>query len=603
MFLNQILAEMQKFIYRPIILSLLIAIGLISCKTINIDNPEISIAELSSHIEYLASDSLEGRYPGTDGDLLAANYIAKQFKDFGLENLTKNYLQNFEIVTSVKAGESNSFIYNNDTAVLNTDFTPLSFSENTSLRAEVCFAGYGFNIDSDNIKWNDYDGIDFEGKWLMLLRGEPEIDSLESPYMKFSSDRDKVMLAKDMGAAGVLLVSGPGFSARDNLDEPSKMVGSTGMPVFQISRKLANTFFEGTDYTIEKLEETLNSERKPLSFAMDMTIEAISNIEQEKTNTYNVVGFLEGNDPILKNEYIVIGGHYDHLGWGGEGSSSRMQDTLAVHYGADDNASGIAAVIEIAEKFAASKKELKRSVFFVAFGAEEMGLLGSKFFVDEKMIAPENISIMLNMDMIGRLSADNDLEISGAGTAKELKDLLKKDSMDLQLALSDEGYGPSDHASFYGTDVPVLHISTGAHLDYHTPFDTFDKLNMEGLKLVADFVFTLANKVNGLDYKLSFTEAGPKTGNVSRKRMGVTLGIMPDFAGKVKNGLRADFVIEGKPAYKGGMKKGDIITAINGKSINNIQDYMYRLSKLKFGQTISVEVIRGEKKEILLIQL
>ncbi len=594
---------MQKFIYRTIILSLIVVLGFVSCTTINIDNPEISVSELSTHIQYLASDSLEGRYPGTTGDLLAAEYIANQFSDFGLEGLNENYLQNFEIVTSVKAGESNNFIYNGDTAILNTDFTPLSFSENTSLTANVCFAGYGFNIDTEKIKWNDYNGLDFEGKWLIFLRGEPEIDSLESPYMKYSSDRNKVMLAKDMGASGVLLVSGPGFSARDNLDEPSKIIGSTGMPVLQISRKLANKLFEGTDYKIEKLEEALNNERKAQSFAIDMTIEATSSIKQEKENTYNVVGFLEGNDPILKKEYIVIGAHYDHLGWGGQGSSSRMQDTIAIHYGADDNASGTAGVIEIAEKFAANKQTLKRSVLFIAFGAEEMGLLGSKYFVDQSIIAPENISIMLNMDMIGRLSADKNLEISGAGTAKESKDLLNKNSIGLKLALSDEGYGPSDHASFYGVDIPVLHFSTGAHLDYHTPFDTFDRLNMKGLKLVADFVFKLANEVNGLDEKLSFTEAGPKTGKVSRKRMGVTLGIMPDFAGKVKNGLGADFVIEGKPAHKGGMLKGDIITAINGKSINNIQDYMYRLSKLKFGQTITVEVLRGEKKEVLLIQL
>lgn len=375
------------------------------------------------------------------------------------------------------------------------------------------------------------------------------------------------------------------------------------MPVFQISRKLANKILESTSYEIGELEEMLNNKREPHSFAIDMTIDAVSIIEQEKTNTYNVVGFLEGNDPILKNEYIVIGAHYDHLGWGGQGSSSRMQDTIAVHYGADDNASGTAGLIELAEKFAASKKDLKRSILFVAFGAEEMGLLGSKFFVDESIVAPENISIMLNMDMIGRLSADSTLEVSGAGTALETKDLLNKNAMGLNLALSDEGYGPSDHASFYGVDVPVLHFSTGAHLDYHTPFDTFDQLNMKGLKQVADFVYELANEVNGLDEKLSFTEAGPKTGKVSRKRLGVTLGIMPDFAGKIKNGLRADFVIEGKPAYKGGMQKGDIITAINGKSINNIQDYMYRLSKLKFGQTITVEVLRGENKVVLLIQL
>lgn len=596
---------MRNFIGRPIILFLSVMLGISSCSRNNIDNPEISVAELSTHVKYLASDSLQGRYPGTVGDLLAAEYIAGQFADFGLETLNKGYLQSFEIITSVKAGTSNSFIYNGDTAILNTDFTPLSFSKDTVLLASVCFAGYGFNIDSDNIKWNDYEGLDFEGKWMMFLRGEPEIDSLESPYMKYSSDRDKVMLAKDMGASGVLLVSGPAFSAEDILDEPSKMIGSTGLPVFQISRVLTNKILEGNNYKIEELEEILNSERKPKSFSIDINIEATSKIDQEKTNTYNIIGFIEGNDPILRDEYIIIGAHYDHLGLGGPGSSSRKQDTIGVHSGADDNASGTAGLIELAEKFASSKNELKRSILFVAFGAEEMGLLGSKHFVDKSIVAPQDITIMLNMDMIGRLSADSILEVGGAGTARESKDLLDKYSNDrgLNLALSDEGYGPSDHASFYSVDVPVLHFSTGAHLDYHTPEDKFEKLNMEGLKLVSDFVFDMAYEINALDSMLTYTEAGPKTGNISRKRLGVTLGIMPDFAGKIKNGLRADFVIEGKPAYIGGMQKGDIITAINGKSINNIQDYMYRLSKLKFGQTITVEVLRGDEKKILIIQL
>lgn len=577
----------------------------LSCSRNNIDNPEISLQELGAHIEYLSDDSLMGRYPGTNGDVTAANYIADRFDDFDLKSMGSQYLHDFEIVTSIKASDLNSFIYNGDTAILKTEFTPLSFSENTSLSAFVCFVGYGFNIDAEEILWNDYHGLDVKGKWVLMLRGEPEIDSLTSPYMKYSADRDKVMLAKDMGASGVLLVSGISFSPKDDLDEPSIMTGSTGLPVFQISRVLANKILSVCNLTIENLEEKLNDTRKPMSFDIDLKVKAYSDMVYEKTKTYNVLGYIKGNDPVYKDQYIIIGAHYDHLGMGGIGSSSRKQDTIAVHHGADDNASGVAAMIELSEKFAAHKKDIKRSILFVAFGAEEMGLLGSKQFIEDSILNPKNIMAMLNLDMIGRLSSDSNLEIGGVGTAKEFKTLLDTFSINtsFKLALTNEGYGPSDHASFYGVDVPVLHISTGAHLDYHTPEDTYDNLNMGGLKNISDFVFDLAFEINTMDSMLTFMEAGPKTGNVTRKRLGVTLGIMPDFAGKIKNGLRADFVIEGKPAHHGGMKKGDIITAINGKTINNIYDYMYRLAQLKFGQTITVEVIRGNEKKVLIIQL
>ncbi len=584
------------------LLCFIISQVLISCSTTKIDNPEISISEVESHIKYLASDELKGRYPGTEGDQLAAEYIAQQFQDFGLQSFEANYLQKFEVITSIKAGESSSMEFNGEKAALKKEFIPVSYSENTSLNATLCFAGYGFNIDTDKVKWNDYSEIDYKGKWVLMLKGEPEIDSLKSPYMKYAADRDKVMLAKDLGAGGVLFVSGPAYARRDMLPEPSRRIGSTGLPVFHISRELANKLLEKENKKIEELESALNKNRKPMSFNIDININGSSVIEQQTANTYNVVGYLEGNDPNLKDEYVIIGAHYDHLGMGGKGSSSRKQDTIGVHSGADDNASGTAAVIELAEKFAAQKQNLKRSIVFIAFGAEEMGLLGSKHFVDHMKMPANKVSAMLNMDMIGRLSADSSLEIGGVGTALEYDELLNNQNK-FNLATTTEGYGPSDHASFYGVDIPVLHISTGAHLDYHTPEDSFDKINSEGLKMVADFVFDLASEINERDKQLSFQEAGPKTGTVSRKRLGVTLGIMPDFAGKIKNGLRADFVIEGKPAFKGGMKKGDIITAINGQSIANIQDYMYRLSKLKFGQTITVEVVREQTKKVLIIQL
>jgi hypothetical protein len=213
---------------------------------------------------------------------------------------------------------------------------------------------------------------------------------------------------------------------------------------------------------------------------------------------------------------------------------------------------------------------------------------------------------MINIDMIGRLNESKNLQVSGVGTAEGLKDLVlaKSDTSVIKLTLSDEGYGPSDHSSFYGKNIPVLFYFTGAHLDYHTPSDTYDKINYEGMVKISDLIFALASELASSGEKLKFKESGPKTETVRYgRKKGVTLGIMPDFAGNIKNGLRADFVTPGKPAALGGMKKGDIITAINGKPVNNIQDYMFRMGQLKHGQTISVEIQRDNKKEVLLIQL
>ncbi len=315
---------------------------------------------------------------------------------------------------------------------------------------------------------------------------------------------------------------------------------------------------------------------------------------------------LPGEDSTLKKEYVIIGAHFDHLGMGGPGSSSRAPDTIGVHHGADDNASGVAMMLELAQKFAATKGSHKRSIICIGFSGEEEGLLGSKHFTDDPGIDLSKVNAMINLDMVGRLTDSTMLQISGVGTAAGLKDLIysKSDTSAVRLNLSEEGYGPSDHSSFYFKNIPVLFYFTGAHLDYHTPSDTWDKINYAGMVKISGLVFNVAEELADSPVRLSFREAGPKVEPARYRRgKGVTLGIMPDFAGIIKNGLRADAVTPGKPAALGGMKKGDIITAINGKSVNNIQDYMSRMSQLKHGQTISVEVLRGGKKEVLLIQL
>ncbi len=341
-------------------------------------------------------------------------------------------------------------------------------------------------------------------------------------------------------------------------------------------------------------------------FDTKVTVKATAEIVREIANTRNVVMLLPGEDEHLKNEYLIIGAHFDHLGMGGPGSSSRAPDTIGIHHGADDNASGVAMMLALAEKFALTSGSHRRSIIFIAFSGEEEGLLGSKHFTDDPGIDLSKVNAMVNLDMVGRLTDTTMLQISGVGTAVGLKDLVNanSDTSVIKLRLSDEGYGPSDHSSFYFKNIPVLFYFTGAHMDYHTPTDTWDKINYKGMVSISDDVFSVAEVLANSPEKLQFREAGPKVEPVRYRRgKGASLGIMPDFAGVVRNGLRADAVTPGKPAALGGMKKGDIITAINGKTVNNIQDYMSRMSLLKHGQTISVEVLRNGKKEVLLIQL
>ena len=363
-------------------------------------------------------------------------------------------------------------------------------------------------------------------------------------------------------------------------------------------------FWSKQTSTVAELEKKINTAKKPGGFVTKANIYAGSEIIKTKSATRNVVMLLPGEDEALKNEYVIIGGHFDHLGMGG--SSSRARDTVAVHHGADDNASGTGAMIELAEKFALTKGSHKRSLIFAAFSGEESGLLGSKYFTENPPVDLTKVNAMINLDMIGRLKDSSSLQIGGAGTAEGLKKHVRSlsDTTRINLAFSDEGYGPSDHSSFYGKNIPVLFYSTGAHLDYHTPSDTWDKVNYPGMVMISDLIFKVASDFASNPERLKFTEAGPKVeANRMMRRKGVTLGIMPDFAGNVQNGLRADFVTPGKPAAAGGMKNGDIITSIEGKKVNNIQDYMYRMGQLKHGQTISVEVLRKGKTEVLLIQL
>jgi len=571
------------------------------------ENPEITVEELKQHIYFLSSDELEGRKPGTAGIEKAAEYLKSQIIKLGVKQLGQDYFQHLDIVTDIKAGDENKLTFRNYTAVINEDFIPLAISDSKELKATAVFAGFGFEINEDNLKWNDYENIDVDGKWVIIFRDAPTYSGNEV-LDKYKSLRKKILAARDKGAAGIILINGRDFDMEDNLISlsSSNRESNIGMPVINIKRKLANKLLENYEFTVEDLEEAIKQNKSPRSFEVDVEISAKVDLKVINSKTKNVVALLEGSDPVLKNEYLIVGAHYDHLGYGGKNSGSRAPDTIAIHNGADDNASGTAANLEVFEKLAANRKDIKRSIVYIAFTAEEMGLIGSKYFTNNPLVDLSKIKFMFNFDMVGRLNPETkNLSIGGTGTAEGLEELIKSyaDKSGMNVKFSSEGYGPSDHASFYAKDVPVMFLFTGIHEDYHTPKDDANLINYEGEKLVADLTYDMIVDIANRPEAMKYKEAGPKEQQSASRRMRVSLGIMPDVASSDIKGVRADAVIDGKPASKAGMKKGDIITAIDGKTINDIYDYMNRLSAFKAGDKISIEVLRDKDKITLECEL
>lgn len=562
-------------------------------------NPEIDKDEIKEQISYLASEELAGRKPGTDGDKAAAKYIRNKFEEAGLQLLGEDGYQYFKITSAIELGKYNALRVGDSEYELKKEFIPLSFTGNSTLNAEVVFVGYGFSIKEDTIDWDDYRDIDVKGKWVLVLRADPDLDNPHSPFAQYSRDRYKVMNALDHGAAGILLVNTVDFDKQDALAKlnPVQGIAPAKIPVIQIKRNIADELLKSHNETIESLEKKIG-ENNGKSFQTGVELQASAEVNQIKSNTMNVVGYLEGTSG--SDEYIIVGAHYDHLGMGG--GSSRAPDTTAVHYGADDNASGVSLVIELAQK--AAKDRPDRSVLFMAFGAEEMGLLGSRHYVANPLLEKENAKAMFNLDMVGRLNDEKSLVISGTGTASETDSLLTagiyKD--EFNLVKSSGGTGPSDHSSFYTEGIPVLFFSTGVHDQYHTPDDKASLINYEGTELVGNQIFDLLMLYGKEEQLLSYRQTGSKQGTSMRRRMKITLGIIPDYGSDIE-GLGVGGVRSDGPAEKGGMQKGDIIVGIDGKAITNIYDYMYRMAEFSKGQRITVEVLRNEEKKLLIIEL
>tara|TARA_Y100001968_G_scaffold282942_1_gene281174 strand:- start:17 stop:1792 length:1776 start_codon:yes stop_codon:yes gene_type:complete len=567
--------------------------------TDQINNPEILSTEISGHIKFLSADDREGRYPGTKGSQEAIDYIVDELNDSGvLPAGTDKYLQYFSFVKDIKPDGLNEIRFNNKTYNINTDFMPLEFSSNASFSADVAFTGYGFSI-KDSVEWDDYKSIDVKDRWVAILMGSPDGDHPHSKYADHLPIRKKAMLAKDNDAKGVLFISKSDSDEFIPLryDSNSK---NMDIPIVQISRKFANDLLNDS---LEFFQDEINSDLFPKSFLLNKNIDSKISLKKETIQIPNIIGMIPGNHESHKNEYIVIGAHFDHLGYGGQNSGSLAPDEQSIHNGADDNASGIAGVLEIAEKLKANQFALNRSILFMGYNAEEQGLLGSKYYVNNPTVPLNNIVTMINMDMIGRMS-NNKITVGGTGTSSAFDSILNnvEKNHDLLITKSPEGFGPSDHSSFYINDIPVLFFFTGAHNDYHKPSDDWTQINVESEKKILDMIYDIIIEIDQLEIKPPFTEAGPKGPSQSRTSFKVTFGIIPSYSSDAI-GLEIDGARQGGPAQQAGMKKGDIIIKIGGKNISNIYDYMYRLSELKSGESVEVTVQRGNKELKLILNL
>ena len=531
-------------------------------------------SRLQQDVSYLASDALDGRRTGTAGANDAARYIAGEFERAGLHpginaagaekrrQMMARYLQPFPYVGHVELGKNNVLA----NLRVGEDWMPLGISPNQTLHlTAVVNAGYG--ITANELNYNDYKGTYSKTQVAVIRTGTPDGDNPHGRFTTAGQLRFKVAAAQSAGVGALLITSDEDDLKNDPLASLSyDNAGLAGIPVAVISKQAAEKLANAKDVTLT------------------------TDVVRAEVPAFNVIGVLEGSDPILKKENIIIGAHYDHLGRGGEGSLASKPGEI--HHGADDNASGTAGLIELARLFSVQRPKLKRTLIFIAFGGEEEGLLGSNYYVNHPLAPLTNTVGMINMDMIGRMK-DRKLIIGGVGTAKEWRGMIEPEKS-FALTLNEDGVGPSDHSSFYLKQVPVLFFWTGTHNDYHKPSDTWDKINYTDEAKILGFVARIVRDIDGADKRLTYTTAkSDPTQRASSFR--VYLGTIPNYADS-NEGMLLDGVREDSPAAKAGLKAGDRIVKIGNRDVKNVYDYTYALGEMKAGQEYVFEVVRGSER-------
>ncbi len=573
----------------------------------NVNSDDITSAEIKQHIDYLASDALKGRDTGSKEIHEAAEYIANEFKEYGLTPLfNSSYFQEFPFIAKIELTDNNSisFKINNESIdpELKTEYITVPFSGTVDAMGDLVFAGFG--ISAPDLEYDDYSGLDVKDKIVIVFRDHPDVKNPHSEFDVYSSLRKKSAVARDKGAIGIIFVNGfDEFKKDDDLVEFSYDYGGaiTDFAVVNVKRDVISKVFEKIGKNLEEVYKNIIENKKPESFSLtNSSAEVSTGIKEVEKTSWNVGGYLQGNDPELKNDFIVVGAHFDHLGMGGPNSLYRGTEPQ-IHNGADDNASGTTGVLELAEKFASMKDQLKRTMVFVTFSGEELGLLGSAYFVNHSPVPNEDVDVMVNMDMIGRLK-DSSLIVYGTGTSSNFQQILSETNSDsLKLTFNDEGYGPSDQSSFYGKKIPVLFFFTGTHEDYHKPTDDADKINFAGEEKVLKYVYRVIEDIDNNKTKPDYLLVEKKDEGKMPGRK-VYVGTIPDFAGEA-DGYKISGVSDGSPAQIAGLQGGDIITQFGDKKISNIYDFTYALADYLPGDKVKVVVKRGEEEKTFEVEL
>ncbi|MGZ8201659.1 MAG: M20/M25/M40 family metallo-hydrolase [Burkholderiales bacterium] len=569
-----------------------------------------------THVMALASDESAGRATGSVGERRAAAYIVSQLRRFGVVPLpgSDDHRLAFEFSAGARDGGSSIGVSPADGPMQSfsarADVQALSFSEEGTLSAPLVFAGYGIVVPSNQeVTYDSYAGLDVKDKIVVVLRYFPESSDpkVRSTLARYSALRFKATAARQRGAKALLVVTGPRSS---NAGEVVPMTADTaiagsGIVALSIGANAARAIFSSTPRPLEEAQRALDS-GDPGAAGFDLprvaaTVKA--SVSREKRSATNIVGYLPATSGLLAPDkpWVALGAHYDHLGRGEIGNSLAGKDEArAVHYGADDNASGVAAVLAIAEALASRPRH--RHVLIAFWSGEEIGLLGSSAFIRAAPVPIDRLAAYLNFDMVGRMQ-QNRLIVQATGTSPVWLQLLKEANAaaGFDLALQADPYQPTDIASFNEAGVPGLNFFTGAHADYHRPSDTAEKINYTDLERVAAFGTAIVRRIASLDRAPAFVKVEQTfTTRPSRAGVRVFTGTIPEYGTEV-NGLQVGGVIGGGPADKAGLRKGDVIVEIAGQAIANIYDYTYAIGSLKAGAPVKVIYLRnGERRETTL---
>ena len=563
-----------------------------------------------THVQTLASDQLEGRLAGSEGERRAADYIARELTRIGAKPLPglASVFHTFEFTAGTKDGGSSISVATPGAVPQSFNTTEhvqaLSFSDNGEVGGSVVFAGYGLVVpDSQNFSYDSYVGLDVKDKVVLVFRYFPEDADQKTRAIlsRYSDLRYKAMAARQRGAKALIVVTGPrspnaGTTIPMTFD--TALAGS-GIVAASVGKETAQAIFAATGQNLEAVQKEMDSGNPHVAgFAVpDLTVTVKAAVVRQAQTGRNVVAYLPASAATngVERPWVALGAHYDHLGRGGHGNSlAGKEDTGRIHYGADDNASGTAAVLAIAEALA--KTPRRRHILLGFWSAEEIGLIGSNAFVNKPPVPPGELAAYLNFDMVGRM-VDNKLTVQATGTSPVWARILEQANVaaGFELVLQPDPYQPTDVASFNQAGVPSLSFFTSTHTDYHRPGDTSDKINYEDLDRVAEFATAIVKRIGDESEAPDFTKVEQQTNTAGRAGVRVFTGTIPDYATNVK-GLLLGGVVGGGPAEKAGLQKGDVIVEIAGQTIANIYDYTYALELLKVGEPVKIAFMRDGKR-------